>query len=181
MRPSNRSKVLEAAVRVAERDGVTSVTLDSVAAEAKLTKGGLMYHFRSKDALLDGIQEFLAASWDDAMAEAAGKPAEDASAEEKVAAYARVATQSASSADLAFILEFAKHPAASAPWAEVAAKWTPSPDQARENERMFELFIARLAADGLWTFESLLQTPLDEGLRQRIAERIATMISVAEE
>ena len=38
MRPSNRDKILDAAARVVQREGVTSVTLESVAAEAELTE-----------------------------------------------------------------------------------------------------------------------------------------------
>ncbi|WP_110208609.1 TetR/AcrR family transcriptional regulator [Nocardioides daejeonensis] len=177
MRPSNRSKILEAAVRVAQRDGVTAVTLDSVAAEASLTKGGLMYHFPSKDALLAGIQEHVSTVWDSLMAQAAGKDAGEATAEERLAAYAEVATQSATSADLAFVLEFSKDPNSGRMWPEVANKWTPSPESAAADPHQFDLFIARLAADGLWMFEALMNQPLPEELRQQIAARISTMIT----
>ncbi len=101
MRPSKRTSILEAAIRVAERDGVTGVTLESVAEAADLTKGGLMYHFPTKEALLLGIQQHVAQAWESEMVAACGKSADQATPEEKLAAYAQVATQSASSADLA--------------------------------------------------------------------------------
>ena len=41
MRTSNRSKILEAAARVVQREGIRSFTYDAVAEEAGLTKGGL--------------------------------------------------------------------------------------------------------------------------------------------
>lgn len=177
MRPSNRTQVLDAAISLAQRDGVTAVTLDSVASEAGLTKGGLMYHFPSRTALLQGVQEHLALTWDSLLVAAAGKEAAEATAEEKLTAYARVATQSASSADLAFILEFAKHSEAGDLWRNVADKWTPSPQEARSDPRLFALFIARLAADGLWTFESLINTRLDDEFRHEVAEAIAGIIT----
>lgn len=179
MRPSSRTRILNAAIQVAQREGVTSVTLDSVAAEAGLTKGGLMYHFPSRANLLHGIQEHMATTWEDLIREAAGKPAEEATVEERVAAYVQVAVHSASSADLALIIEGARHPNVGIPWADVAARWTPSPEDTGDDPRMHGLFIARLAADGLWAFESFLQTPLDDDFRTAIVDHIATMITPA--
>jgi AcrR family transcriptional regulator len=48
----NREKILHAAVQVATRDGIMAMTLDAVAQEAGVSKGGLLYHFRSKDELI---------------------------------------------------------------------------------------------------------------------------------
>lgn len=59
MRTSKRDRILDAAVNVINRDGVRAVTFESVAAEAKLTRGGLLYHFPSREALLRGIDEHL--------------------------------------------------------------------------------------------------------------------------
>ena len=51
-RERSREEILEAARRVLLRDGVAATTLESVAAEAGLSKAGLYYYFESKDALL---------------------------------------------------------------------------------------------------------------------------------
>jgi AcrR family transcriptional regulator len=53
--------ILEAAIRVAGRDGLLATTLDKVAAEAGITKGGVLYHFASKDELLTRMMEHFAA------------------------------------------------------------------------------------------------------------------------
>lgn len=53
--------ILEAAIRVAGRDGLLATTLDKVAAEAGITKGGVLYHFTSKDELLTRMMEHFAA------------------------------------------------------------------------------------------------------------------------
>lgn len=50
-----RERVLDAAERVVTRDGAAHLTLDAVVAEAGVSKGGMLYHFRSKDALLKGL------------------------------------------------------------------------------------------------------------------------------
>ena len=47
--------ILEAAVRVFARSGVSAATLDDIATEADVTKGALCWHFHSKDDLLSAI------------------------------------------------------------------------------------------------------------------------------
>ena len=47
-----RTDILEATERIIRRDGVGSLTLERVAEEAGVSKGGLLYHFKSKQALV---------------------------------------------------------------------------------------------------------------------------------
>lgn len=54
-----RDRVLDAFERLLVAGGSRSATLDAVAAEAGVSKGGLLYHFGSKDALVDGMLERL--------------------------------------------------------------------------------------------------------------------------
>lgn len=56
---SNRDGILHAAVRVTIRDGIMAMTLDAVAAEAGVSKGGLLYHFRSKDELIAAMLDLF--------------------------------------------------------------------------------------------------------------------------
>ena len=56
-RPSRREELLDAAIRVIRRDGAQKLTLDAVAAEAGVSKGGILYHFATKRALVDGLIE----------------------------------------------------------------------------------------------------------------------------
>lgn len=58
-RPSQRESILDAAERVVVAHGAAKMTLDAVAAEAEVGKGGLIYHFPSKQALLQGLVERL--------------------------------------------------------------------------------------------------------------------------
>ncbi|MDA3647066.1 TetR/AcrR family transcriptional regulator [Saccharopolyspora indica] len=50
-----RDRILDALQRILIRKGTAAVTLESVAAEAGVSKGGLLYHFRSKQAMLQGL------------------------------------------------------------------------------------------------------------------------------
>ena len=52
-----RERLLEAAEGLTLRDGVAKVTLDAVSEEAGVSKGGLLYHFPTKDALIGGMIE----------------------------------------------------------------------------------------------------------------------------
>jgi AcrR family transcriptional regulator len=50
-----RERLLDAAERVVAESGATHLTLDAVAKSAGVSKGGLLYHFPSKEALLEGM------------------------------------------------------------------------------------------------------------------------------
>jgi len=54
-----KDKIWEAAVQIASRDGLLAMTLENVAREAGITKGGVMYHFPSKDELIRGTLEYF--------------------------------------------------------------------------------------------------------------------------
>ncbi|WP_101926653.1 MULTISPECIES: TetR/AcrR family transcriptional regulator [Luteimonas] len=56
-RTDTRERILDAATAVMRQVGAANLTLDAVAAEAGISKGGLLYHFASKDALLRGMVE----------------------------------------------------------------------------------------------------------------------------
>jgi AcrR family transcriptional regulator len=58
---SSRDRILASAVQVAIRDGVSAMTLEAVAREAGVSKGGLLYHFSSKDELIAAMLEHHAA------------------------------------------------------------------------------------------------------------------------
>lgn len=58
---ASRGKLLAAAETVILESGVAHLTLDAVAAAAGISKGGLLYHFASKEALVMGLVENLVA------------------------------------------------------------------------------------------------------------------------
>lgn len=173
MRQSNRTKILTAAVDVVNREGVTGVTFDSVAAESGLTKGGLLYHFPTRDALLLGIHQHLAQQWEDQLVALAGKPAAEATPDERLAAYARSTAETTSRAELLLWLEASINSEYAQPWTDVITRWTPPVEDAAHDDAALARFVAYLAADGLWLYESLTNKRLDPGLRDRITEHIA--------
>ncbi|GGS60436.1 MULTISPECIES: TetR/AcrR family transcriptional regulator [Streptomyces] len=177
MRTSKRSQILEAATRVVQREGVKSVTFDSVAAEAGLTKGGLLYHFASRDDLVLAIHQHLADQWEADLVAAAGKPATEATRDERLAAYTQVAIQSATRAELLLMLEGSTDAAHSAVWEAVTERWAPPPASAGDDPATLDRFIVRLAADGLWLYDSLTSQQLTSEMRRAVAERIADALA----
>jgi AcrR family transcriptional regulator len=58
-----RNALLDAAEAVVVRQGIANLTLEAVAAEAGMSKGGLLHHFRAKDCLVDAMVKRSAECW----------------------------------------------------------------------------------------------------------------------
>lgn len=58
-----RDRLLDAAEAVVARQGVANLTFEAVAAEAGMSKGGLLHHFRSKDRLIEAMVTRAAENW----------------------------------------------------------------------------------------------------------------------
>lgn len=56
-------KILDAAEAVVVRHGIANLTLDAVAAEAGVSKGGLLHHFPAKDRLVEALVTRCAENW----------------------------------------------------------------------------------------------------------------------
>ena len=56
---NTRERILSAAANVIIEQGAVKMTLEAVAEGAGVSKGGLLYHFPSKDALIEGMIEAM--------------------------------------------------------------------------------------------------------------------------
>ncbi len=65
---SSKDRILDSAERIVVRDGAAHLTLDAVAADAQLSKGGVLYHFPSKDALIKGMIARMVQQFEDEVA-----------------------------------------------------------------------------------------------------------------
>lgn len=61
--PAQRDLLLDAAETVASREGVARLTFDAVAAEAGVSKGGLLHYFSSKEQLIEAMVQRSADGW----------------------------------------------------------------------------------------------------------------------
>jgi AcrR family transcriptional regulator len=170
---SARERVIEAAYAVAERAGVAALTLDAVAAEAGVSKGGLLYHFPSKEALLSGMVDRLCGTCRELAAAAAqGDPDPvGRTARSYLAACAGDLWQSSRWMALVSALVFS--PELLGAWrADVLAGRAAD---AEEGVDPVAAEIVRLAADGMWVWGVLgLPGPAPE-LKARVLATLNEM------
>lgn len=151
-RANNRARILAAVVSVIERDGIGGVTLEAVAAEATLTKGGLQYHFVSKDELMEAVERETWERADDAALRALGKEFEDSTPDERLEALIRsFALGEVRKADLHLALNASVSGHTSDLRDEFMDKWT----GVRLRPLSAWQWTALLASDGLWTHDAL--------------------------
>lgn len=172
MRPSKRTEILEAARRIVARDGLSAVTYDAVAAEAGLTKGGVVYHFASRDELIVALCRDLAEQWESELVAIAGAPVDQLTEAERLEAYARESLRGSTYAELQLVIETCDVPAARAEWAAVIDRWAGTDADGPWTDRQLDLFVLRLAADGLWIHDAIAGSPLSRQRRAQLLERI---------
>lgn len=64
--PRARQTVLDAARRIVETRGAGQLTFETLAEESGITRGGITYHFPTKEALLKALIEADLAQWEEA-------------------------------------------------------------------------------------------------------------------
>jgi AcrR family transcriptional regulator len=167
---------MNAALRVAERAGVGGITIEAVAAEAGLTKGGVIYHFPTRGALLAGIHRELADRWDAQMRELLGGEPAGASQRDRLAAYIRASAATATPGEYLFVSDAETTRNNVDPWDDVSRRWIADPPEPRDDgsydPEALRLFAAQLAADGLWSHEFVNGQRMTPELRTAAAEAI---------
>lgn len=156
--------------------GVERLTLEAVAREAGVSKGGLLYHFPSKEALVIGLIEQVLDHFDLASQhEFDHDPTPDAPGR-WLRAYVRatLADEGVSNPLSAGLLAaVATNPALLAPLRERFAQW----QERTEHDGLdpAHATIIRLAVDGLWLTELCGFAPLATALRAQIHERLLAL------
>lgn len=69
-----RERILDAATALLHREGGTGLTVAAVAREAGVSKGGLFYHFATKEQIVLGLVDRMADAFDSAIDAARGVP-----------------------------------------------------------------------------------------------------------
>ncbi len=188
-RPSAREAMLDAAEAHLGADG--TLTLDSAARAAGVSKPGLMYHFSTKEELLIAILERLTGRYEREMAESvarlvaaeAGETSEgsavgavpglaattaldfaDATASQRALAYLDWACRAPlSPADLVIFADPKLRVALTERWREQVDRWLAVPARTSADRRR-RLLAVRLMADGLWfdRASGLLETSAED-------------------
>lgn len=161
----SRGAILDAATTLI-RDGAT-LSLDSVARAAGLTKPGLMYHYPTKRALMLGLVDHVLDGYEEALAQRLPRGV-DAPVEQRLLAYAEWAlTAEVDSADLVMFMDPRLREQLSARWTERMQRWVGVPD-GLPAERRARLLSVRLIADGSWFADASGVAPLAADERRRV-------------
>jgi AcrR family transcriptional regulator len=166
-----RERLLAAAFRVATEQGPAGLTLEAVADAAGTSKGGLLYHFATKDALLRAMLEDSLDRFRESVDQrSARRPG--ASARAYVEASFR--ESDVSGRWTALLTAMLDNPALAEVWKTRAAEWAEL-DKA-EGVAIEDATIARLAADGLWLRELVGAAAMSRSLRARIERRLLSLV-----
>ena len=161
---TTQTTLLEAAAKVVLDKGVGALTLDAVALEAGVSKGGLLYHFPSKNKLIEGMIERLIAEFDSMLEAELTKSNGD-----WLSAYIRASFQSNPKLDSmgsALFAAVANAPELLQPLREHYAKWQ---NKVTETAASPELgTIIRMAIDGLWVSDLLDFAPPSSATRKKM-------------
>lgn len=171
-RPSVREAVLDAAEAVAVEKGANHLTIEEVACKAKLTKAGVLYHFRSKDLLLESMLERLVIDCEERMRNQAGS---DDEVDQLKALIDIGASETKERRRLcaSLLAAAAENPKLLAP---VRALYQKASKQRADCSRDFALStLIFLAADGLWLQETLGLSPLTASQRESVLVRLKTL------
>jgi AcrR family transcriptional regulator len=156
---STRNRLLDAAATVVHRDGAQALTLDAVAKEAEVSKGGLLYHFKSKHDLVQAMVE----RW----LEQFGHEMDEADAD-FVRGYIKASTPDSN--ELGMLAALVADPSLLLAVRKQYGIWQDRVE--REGRDPVDATVARLAADGLWLAELLGMGPPRGELRERVLQRL---------
>jgi AcrR family transcriptional regulator len=88
-----REAIVQSALRLFAKRGVSGTSIDQIAREAGITKGAVYWHFDSKDTLFEAIMERIRERWQESVqAPLAGKATAEARLEALFEGYAELFT-----------------------------------------------------------------------------------------
>ncbi len=169
---TTRQVILEAAYTLIRSEGVNKLTLDGVAQQAQVSKGGLLYHFPTKNDLIKGMIDYFFSQYQDDLHR---DVSDDNEPHGKWArAYVRTTFTSEEQelqVSAGLIAALVNNPELLKPVQDYYSDW----QQRMENDGIDPAIatICRLAADGMWYADLFGLAPLENGeLRQRVQDTL---------
>lgn len=169
-----KRRIIDAAEEVVLRDGVARLTLDAAASEAGLSKGGVLYHFPTRDALVAGMVDKIIEEFDRDIDRLLPSTEEQGSF---TRAYIRATMEPSSPRPdrehrlgAAVIAAAAAEPALLAPLQSAADRW----QERLEHDGLDPALatVLRLACDGMWMCDLFSLAPPSAALRTRIGAEL---------
>ncbi|MFZ0369203.1 MAG: TetR/AcrR family transcriptional regulator [Halobacillus sp.] len=170
-RESKRHKILEAAALIVKEKGNDALTLDAVAKRAEVSKGGLLYHFSTKESLVEGLVQHMNNIYQQNVEELVDKEAveegkwarsfinvmHDKSVQNETISAGMLAAQG-------------MNPKLLKPLQDTYADWQNHIEH--DGLDQVDATILRLAVDGLWLSEIFGLGQLNPSLRKKVLERL---------
>jgi AcrR family transcriptional regulator len=169
---TTKISILNAASKVILDQGAEALTLEAVANEAGISKGGLLYHFPTKRKMIEGMIERLITGTEYALAKAMS-----ANGGDFLLAYIAISiaeNPEYNQVTCALLAVVANDPDLIKPlqvryrqWQDQAAAAAPSPEIGT---------LIRLALDGLWMSDLFDFAPPSSEMREKLLKVIISMI-----
>lgn len=162
------------------RDGVARLTLDSAAAEAGVSKGGVLYHFPSRAALVTAMVQRFSESFDadlERHGASGGEPGAFTRAylEASLSPPAGGGDSREQRLGAALLAGMASDPDLLEPLRRRFDAWQAAVERDGLPPGLGTL--VRLAADGMWLCDLLSLAPPGEAERQRVARRLLDLVA----
>jgi AcrR family transcriptional regulator len=172
---SARERIIDAAEQVVVDLGAGHLTFDAVASRAGVSRGGLLYHFPDKEALLKGMLDRLVERASEGRARKRAELPE--SMEREIVAhllsYLEEGDWARRAVSAALIASGAHNPGLLAP---VKEKYRKLMDEVtRGGMRLERAAVISLAADGLRILEVLSLSPFEQEERRRIVDEMMAL------
>jgi AcrR family transcriptional regulator len=177
--PAARGRILDAAEQLVADQGASNLTLDAVAQAAGVSKGGLLYHYPNKDALLAAMIERHCDDLDARCARELGQLPADAASSPLKSSILGVLKRGVAREDLgaALLGAAANNPAlldgVRARYADHVARLTASDGCFARSA------VIMLAVDGLMFGEVWRLSPFTEEQRERIVQELLRLADEA--
>ncbi|WP_077340158.1 TetR/AcrR family transcriptional regulator [Pseudocolwellia agarivorans] len=173
--------IIKAAENVIKEKGLAKLTLQLVAETAGISKGGLLYHFPSKNALIEGMLEYSLTTFEKFIEQYTKDDIEPGS-------WARgfiLGTFSASgslteevTSAAALVASSGLNPSLMKPYIEMQKKWLPA--LLLDGLDKQTALIIRMGVDGLWLNEALGVQALGKEERQSYIDYLITLTRVSQ-
>ncbi len=174
---TTRKALLDAANRIVQQRGVECLTLELTAQEAGVSKGGLLYHFPSKEDLIKGMIQYYLDRFTEDFNKAAGQSGDSEAAGRWTRAYLYTTYEDntrnprMSSGLLAAV---ATNPTLLSPMQKTFQDWVQLLEQDGIDPTI--AMIIRLAVDGLWMVDLFGLAPPDQKMREKVLQALNQLV-----
>lgn len=175
--PKARLAILEAAERIVKSDGAANLTFEELARVSGVTRGGITYHFPTKELLLQALVQRDVEQWSRRLASHRSQlgdvPGADVIAQLRAAAEEDPERRRLIGGMLSAV---AHDPSLLQPVRDFLKEELPT--NAEICPAQLKLWILRLASDGLFWTDMMKCTELPPGLRERLITEIERLAGV---